>query len=160
MACLLHIPFGSACQQVSTAANHVLKIYIWIKMEKCQNWSPARWILGIKEQRPIQFADNELMHWGWNFLHYRISPNKCAGRGGRKLAFVLVWCQWNWQCAPLNTSPLSAEKMIQIGYVVSEILSVKVQSRGRVYPSRRVYSAKYGLSRFHRTSVAWNLDSE
>ncbi len=36
--------------------------------------------------------------------------------------------------------------MIQIGLIISEIWPVNVKSRGPVYSSRRVYSAKYGIA--------------
>ena len=46
---------------------------------------------------------------------------------------------------PTILPTLSAENMIQIGLVVSEPEPVKLKSRGCVYLSRRVYSAKYGI---------------
>ena len=64
---------------------------------------------------------------------YRISPNKRAGRGGRKHVLIHV-----------NIITISAENFIQIGSVVSEIRPGKLKSRGRVYLGRRIYSAKYG----------------
>ena len=45
----------------------------------------------------------------------------------------------------MNTLKLSAEILIQINSVVSEIRPEKVKSRGRIYLSRRIYSAKYGM---------------
>ena len=39
---------------------------------------------------------------------------------------------------------LSAENLIRISSVLSEIWPDKVKSRGRIYSSRRVYLAKYG----------------
>ena len=53
---------------------------------------------------------------------YRISPNKCAGRGGTKWTLTLIWFPWNWPCDLLNTLTLSAENMIKIGSLVPEIL--------------------------------------
>ena len=44
----------------------------------------------------------------------------------------------------MNTSPLSAENLIEIDSAISEKWPCKVKSRGRVYSSRHVYSAKYG----------------
>ncbi len=49
----------------------------------------------------------------------------------------------------LDTSTLSGRKIIQIGWVVSEILPVKIKSWGRVYPSRCINSAKYGIYCVH-----------
>ena len=46
----------------------------------------------------------------------------------------------------MDTLPLSAENLIEIGSVVTEIWQDKVKSRGRVYSSRRVYLAKYSTS--------------
>ena len=40
---------------------------------------------------------------------------------------------------------IPCKNMIQIGLVVPEMWPVKVKSRGRVYSSKRIYSAKYGI---------------
>ena len=79
-----------------------------------------------------------------DWLIYRISPNKRAGRRGRKRTLNLVSFQWNSQGGLLNSLPLSANNLIRIGSVVSEIWPVKVKSRGRVDSSKHVISAKYG----------------
>ena len=93
----------------------------------------------------------------WPLDHrYRISLNKRAGRGGRKQTPTLVWLQWKWQAQPLNTLALSGEILIEIGFVVVEIWPVKVKSRGRVYSSRHIYIAKYGMS-FQWNKSHWIL---
>ena len=48
----------------------------------------------------------------------------------------------------MNTSTLSAEILIKIGIAVFELWPGKLKSRGegRVYSSRRVYSAKYSIN--------------
>ena len=79
------------------------------------------------------------------FQHnYRISPNKRGGRRGRKQALLLFRFQWNLLGEPRNISTISAENLIQIGSVVSEMWPGKFTSWGCIYLSRRVYLAKYG----------------
>ena len=46
--------------------------------------------------------------------------------------------------------------MKKIGSVVSEIWSDKVKSWGRIYSSRRVYSAKYGISNGTTATIRWS----
>ena len=46
----------------------------------------------------------------------------------------------------MNTLRVSAENLIEIISLVSETWLGKVKDRGPVYSSRRIYSAKYGIS--------------
>ncbi len=49
-------------------------------------------------------------------------------------------------CEILNTLSLSAENLIEIGSVVSEIWPGKLKSRDGVYSGRCIYLAKYRIS--------------
>ena len=72
----------------------------------------------------------------------QIAPNSCEWK--RTLIFVRF--QLTSQCGPLNTLTLGGKNMIQISWIVPEIWPVKLKSRGaRIYSSRQVYLAKYGI---------------
>ncbi len=75
---------------------------------------------------------------------YRISLNKCAGRGGRKRALILVRFQWNLLCELMNTLSSSAENRFRS---VQWFLRWpgRFKSRGRVYSGWCLYSAKYDI---------------
>ena len=62
-------------------------------------------------------------------ITYCDSLNKCTGHGSRKWALTLVRFQWN----SMNTIRISAENLIQIDSVVSEIWSGKFKSWGCIY---------------------------
>ena len=84
-------------------------------------------------------------------LTYHISPNTCAKRGRRKQTLILQ------QSELLNTTTLSAESLIEIGSVVSEIWPGQVKSGGggRVHLGWHIYSAKYGNLQWGRWQWWW-----
>ena len=93
---------------------------------------------------------------------YHILLNKRTGCGGTKSTLILVWFWWLYICELHNTLTLSAENLIKIGSVVSDIWPDKIKSwcafnQASTFIRRHtvpVFSA-VSLERFHCILSYW-----
>ena len=119
----------------------------------------------LLKQKKQNHTDNR---WSYHNL-----PNKRARWGGRNRTLNLVWSQWKWLREPTNTSTLSAENLIEIASVVSEIWPGKVKVRGAfiqagafirqnmVYPMRFIVDGDFVHRKFNEFTLHmyWNMPS-